>query len=151
MFNNIIIIATFHMACFHHTCMHRKAHICFILHLHVCHYLAPAPWNSCYLARHLKEVARACPRYCNFCSDALNRYIAISSFQSCVRTRTRHVVPGRAVYATVALRWKAEETQHDSVTVSAARTRFLHRCDHRGNGRPREAATPALLQLVIEY
>ena len=42
MFNNIIIIiATFHMACFHHTCMHRKAHICFILHLHVCHYLAP--------------------------------------------------------------------------------------------------------------
>ena len=40
-FNNSIIISTFHMACFHHTCMHRKAHICFILHLHVCHYLAP--------------------------------------------------------------------------------------------------------------
>ena len=40
-FNNIIIIATFHMACFHYTCMQRKAHICFILHLHVCHYLAP--------------------------------------------------------------------------------------------------------------
>ena len=29
------------MACFHHTCMHRKANICFILHLHVYHYLAP--------------------------------------------------------------------------------------------------------------
>ena len=41
MFNNIIIIATFHNACFHYTCMHRKAHIYFILHLHVCHYLAP--------------------------------------------------------------------------------------------------------------
>ena len=29
------------MACFHHTCMQRKANICFILHLHVWHYLAP--------------------------------------------------------------------------------------------------------------
>ena len=35
LFGNIIILATLHMACFHHTCMHRKANICFILHLHV--------------------------------------------------------------------------------------------------------------------
>ena len=40
-FNNIIIQATLHMACFHHIRRHRKAHICCILHLHVCCYLAP--------------------------------------------------------------------------------------------------------------
>ena len=36
-----IILATLHIANFHHTCGHRKTQICFILHLHVCHYLAP--------------------------------------------------------------------------------------------------------------
>ena len=36
--------------------MQRKAHICFILHLHVCHYLAPGPLKICYLAVTLKKL-----------------------------------------------------------------------------------------------
>ena len=59
------ILATMHMTCFHHTFMHRKAHInYFVLSFsYMCDIiLPPAPFKSCYLARNLKEVAHACSR-----------------------------------------------------------------------------------------
>ena len=50
-------------ACFHHTFYGTKnpTFILSLIYIHVWHYLAPAPFNSCYLAHNLKEVARACP------------------------------------------------------------------------------------------
>ena len=102
MFNNIISIATFHNACFHYTCMHRKAHICFILHLHVCHYLAPAPLKICYLARHLKEVARACPtawnchlhqslRFSGSSNHLIHTFLAVASLGNLCPAKLLHL------------------------------------------------------------
>ena len=89
--------------------MHRKAHICFSF-IYMCAIIwPPAPLKSCYLARHLKEVARACPtawnchlhpslRFSGSSNHLIHAFLAVASLGNLCPPKllhldTQHSVP----------------------------------------------------------